>query len=281
MYQAKSDRVGAVVFEARDADLTARLTGVEELRHAIDQEQLVLHYQPKMALATGELTGVEALVRWQHPERGLLTPDVFIPQAERYGFMRPLTTWVLRTALDRVKAWRAEGGPPNVAVNVSASNLLDTDLPDQIADMLAVRGLPGEALTVEITEDLLMVDTRRASHVLHSLRVLGVGVSIDDYGTGYSSLARLRDLPVTELKLDRSFITNIEHDPRTAEIVRSTVQLTHSLGLRLVAEGVETSEALELLREMGCDTGQGYHLGRPVPAPCVAGAVEPLSPARR
>jgi diguanylate cyclase (GGDEF)-like protein len=281
MYQAKSDRVGAVVFEACDADLTARLTGVEELRHAIDEDQLVLHYQPKVALATGELTGVEALVRWQHPERGLLTPDVFLPQAERYGFMRPLTTWVLRTALDRVQDWRTGGGPPNVAVNVSASNLLDTDLPDQIADMLAVRGLTGDALTVEITEDLLMVDTRRASHVLHSLRLLGVGVSIDDYGTGYSSLARLRDLPVTELKLDRSFIANIEHDPRTAEIVRSTVQLTHSLGLLLVAEGVETSAALELLREMGCDTGQGYHLGRPVPAPRVAGAVERLSPARR
>jgi EAL domain-containing protein (putative c-di-GMP-specific phosphodiesterase class I) len=273
--------VGAVVFEACDADLTARLTGVEELRHAIDEDQLVLHYQPKVALATGELTGVEALVRWQHPERGLLTPDVFLPQAERYGFMRPLTTWVLRTALDRVQDWRTGGGPPNVAVNVSASNLLDTDLPDQIADMLAVRGLTGDALTVEITEDLLMVDTRRASHVLHSLRLLGVGVSIDDYGTGYSSLARLRDLPVTELKLDRSFIANIEHDPRTAEIVRSTVQLTHSLGLLLVAEGVETSAALELLREMGCDTGQGYHLGRPVPAPRVAGAVERLSPARR
>src|SRR6185369_13324692 len=134
-------------------------TGVEELRHAIDQEQLVLHYQPQVELATGELRGVEALVRWQHPERGLLSPDVFIPQAERYGFMRPLTTWVLRTALDQVRAWRLEGGPPSVAVNVSASNLLDTDLPDQIADMLAVRGLPGEALTVEITEDLLMVDT--------------------------------------------------------------------------------------------------------------------------
>ena len=278
MYQAKSDRVGAVVFEARDADLTARLTGVEELRHAIDEDQLVLHYQPKVALATGRVTGVEALVRWQHPERGLLTPDVFIPQAERYGFMRPLTTWVLRTALDQVRLWRAEGGPPSVAVNVSASNLLDTDLPEQIATMLTLRGLPGEALTVEITEELLLVDTGRASHVLHSLRLLGIGVSIDDYGTGYSSLARLRDLPVTELKLDRSFITNIEHDPRTAEIVRSTVQLTHSLGLRLVAEGIETRAAQELLREMGCDTGQGYHLGRPVPSP--RRALDDLLPAQ-
>jgi diguanylate cyclase (GGDEF)-like protein len=278
MYQAKSDRVGAVVFEARDADLTARLTGVDELRHAIDKGQLVLHYQPKVALATGQVTGVEALVRWQHPERGLLTPDVFIPQAERYGFMRPLTTWVLGTALDQVRAWRQEDGPGSVAVNVSASNLLDTDLPDQIATMLAVRRLPGDALTVEITEDLLMVDTGRASHVLHSLRLLGVGVSIDDYGTGYSSLARLRDLPVTELKLDRSFILNIEHDPRTAEIVRSTVQLTHSLGLRLVAEGIETEAAEQLLREMGCDTGQGYHLGRPVPAP--RAALDDLLPAQ-
>jgi EAL domain-containing protein (putative c-di-GMP-specific phosphodiesterase class I) len=159
-----------------------------------------------------------------------------------------------------------------VAVNVSASNLLDTDLPEQIATMLDVRELPGDALTVEITEGVLMVDTDRASVVLGSLRALGVHISIDDYGTGYSSLARLRDLPVTELKLDRSFVQQIAHDERAAAIVESTVKLAHSLGLRLVAEGVEDEGTQGRLTDMGCDVGQGYHLGRAVPAEALTAA---------
>jgi diguanylate cyclase (GGDEF)-like protein len=264
MYQAKAQRVGALVYQADEADLTAHLRFVEELRRAVGGDDLVLHYQPKSDLRTGCVDSVEALVRWQHPERGLLYPDAFISIAERYGFMRLLTTRVLSLALDQVRTWRDTAGPSNVAVNVSASNLLDTDLPEQIATMLEVRGLPGDALTVEITEGVLMVDTDRASVVLSSLRAMGVQISIDDYGTGYSSLARLRDLPVTELKLDRSFVKQICEDERAAAIVESTVKLAHSLGLRLVAEGVEDACMLERLTAMGCDVGQGYHLGRAV-----------------
>jgi diguanylate cyclase (GGDEF)-like protein len=266
MYQAKAERVGALVYQADEGDLTAHLRFVEELRRAVAGNDLVLHYQPKFELQTGRCDSVEALVRWQHPDRGLLYPDAFISHAERYGFMRLLTTRVLSLALDQVRTWRTTAGPTNVAVNVSASNLLDTDLPEQIATMLEVRGLPGGALTIEITEGVLMVDTDRAAVVLSSLRAMGVQISIDDYGTGYSSLARLRDLPVTELKLDRSFVKQICEDERAAAIVESTVKLAHSLGLRLVAEGVEDACMQERLTAMGCDIGQGYHLGRGVPA---------------
>jgi diguanylate cyclase (GGDEF)-like protein len=271
MYQAKADRTGALVYTGGEADLTAKLRAIDELRRAIDHSQLLLHYQPKVDMRTGRVEGVEALVRWQHPELGLLGPDAFIPQAERYGFMRLLTSGVLAMALDQVREWRGCGGPSNVAVNVSASNLLDTDLPDQIASLLSVRELPGEALTVEITEDVLMVDPDRASQVLRRLRALGVLISIDDYGTGYSSLARLRDLSVNELKLDRSFVQQIGNDTRADAIVESTIQLAHSLGLRLVAEGIESEFVCRRLAAMGCDIGQGYHLGRPTEAADYAG----------
>jgi diguanylate cyclase (GGDEF)-like protein len=276
MYQAKADRTGALVYEAGETDLTAKLRAIEELRRAIDQNQLLLHYQPKVDLGTGRIDGVEALVRWQHPEQGLLAPDAFIPQAERYGFMRMLTSGVLAMALDQVREWRDGDGPRNVAVNVSASNLLDTDLPEQIASLLSLRELPGDALTVEITEGVLMADPERASLVLHRLRSLGVRISIDDYGTGYSSLARLRDLPVTELKLDRSFVQQVSGDPRADAIVESTIQLAHSLGLKLVAEGIESEAVARRLAAMGCDVGQGYHLGRPVPPEAYAEGGHPL-----
>jgi diguanylate cyclase (GGDEF)-like protein len=266
MYEAKSERRGVVVYASRDSDLTMRLRQVEELRRAIDEDELVLHYQPKVDLGTGQVEGVEALVRWHHPEQGLLAPATFIPQAERYGFMRLLTSSVLATALEQVKQWRATGGPGHVAVNVSASSLLDTDLPRQIRTLLQERGLPGTALTVEITEDVLMVDPDRSLKVLHGLRELGVLISVDDYGTGFSSLARLRDLPVSELKLDRSFVAGILDDARAHAIVESTVQLAHSLGMRLVAEGIEDAASLDALRRMGCDVGQGYHLGAPADA---------------
>jgi diguanylate cyclase len=282
MYKAKAERLGAMVYEAgADDDLTARPRRIEELRHAIDDGQLVLHYQPKFNLRTGNVDGVEALVRWNHPEHGLLFPDAFIPDAERYGFMRRLTTVVLALALDQVQQWRTTSGPTNVAVNVSASNLLDTALPDQIQTLLELRNLPGDVLTVEVTEGVLMVDPERAVSVLTRLRALNVDVSIDDYGTGYSSLARLRQLPVTELKLDQSFIREIDHDERAAAIVESTIKLAHSLGLKIVAEGIETESALQRLTSLGCDVGQGYHLGRPAPATVAAGAWTPLLVGRR
>jgi diguanylate cyclase (GGDEF)-like protein len=273
MYQAKADGLGTMVYAAGDDDLTLRLRGIEQLREAIDGDQLVLHYQPKVDLATGELVGVEALVRWQHPELGLLAPGAFIPEVERCGLMRRLTTKVLALALDQVGVWRLEGGPQEVAVNVSASNLLDAELPRQIKAMLELRGLPGQALTAEITEDVLMADPGRALTVLEGLRALDVKVSVDDYGTGYSSLARLRDLPVTELKLDRSFVSDIDKDERAAAIVASSVHLAHSLGLALVAEGVETEAVRMKLTSLGCDVAQGFHLGRPVPASAFGSAV--------
>ncbi len=267
MYKAKADRLGVAVYEPGGTeDITARLRRTEELRRAIDEDQLVLHYQPKLDLVTGRIDSVEALVRWDHPTEGLLFPDAFLPEAERYGFMRRLTTCVLGIALDQAQTWRSTDGPTNIAVNVSASNLLDRELPDQIETMLQRCNLPGAALTVEVTEENLMIDPERALDVLRRLRDLGVLISIDDYGTGYSSLARLRDMPVTELKLDRSFVRDIDLDERAAAIVDSTIKLAHSLGLKMVAEGIETEATLQALAALGCDIGQGYHLGRPTSA---------------
>ncbi|MFN2540168.1 MAG: EAL domain-containing protein [Mycobacteriales bacterium] len=270
MYQAKNEGLGTVVYSADDDDLTLRLRSIDELRRAIDNDQLVLHCQPKVALRTGVVEGVEALVRWEHPVHGLLYPDAFIPDAERYGVMRRLTSRILALALDDVRRWRAEGGPRNVAVNISASNLLDTELPEQVRSMLELRDLPGEALTAEITKGTLMVDPGRSLRVLQRLRDLGVRISIDDYGTGYSSLARLRDMPVTELKLDKSFVQQMEQDERPVAIVASTIKLAHCLGLRLVAEGIESERTSQLLTDLGCDVGQGYYFGRPAPVPSVA-----------
>jgi diguanylate cyclase (GGDEF)-like protein len=266
MYEAKLNRLGSMVYDAGDdAGLAARRQLIRELRTAIDEGQLVLHYQPKFDLRTGHVEGVEALVRWNHPERGLLYPDTFIPSAERNGLMRTLTTSVLALALDQARQWRDGGLPTSIAVNVSASNLADPELPAQIKAMLDSRDLDGSALVIEVTETTLMNDTARALWVLHGLRRLDIQISIDDYGTGYSSLARLRDLPISELKLDRSFVAALSSDPRTAAIVESTIQLAHSLGLILVAEGIETAGVLRLLANMGCDVGQGYYLGRPIP----------------
>ncbi len=266
MYEAKMNRLGCFVHGATEDDRTARRQLVGELRTAIAEGQLVLHYQPKFDLTTASVSGVEALVRWNHPTRGLLFPDAFIPVAERFGLMRGLTSCVLGLALDQADSWLEAGLLVPVAVNVSAANLNDTELPQQVADMLAVRGLDGTALVVEVTETMLMNDAERALSVLRDLRTQGVRISIDDYGTGYSSLARLRDLPINEIKLDRSFIMELDSNERTAQIVDSTVRLAHSLGMTVVAEGIETADSLGMLTAMGCDVGQGYHLGRPVPA---------------
>ncbi len=266
MYEAKRERLGTAIYaHADEADLSAPLRLVEELRDALVEDQLVLWFQPKLDLRTGTLQGVEALVRWQHPQRGLLLPDQFLPQAERYGLMRRLTDCVLSLALDQIADWQRAGLDTTVAVNISASNLLDIGLSDQISTMLAVRKLPPSCLMLEVTETMLMVDPMRTADLLERLRTVGVRVAIDDYGTGYSSLARLRELPVNELKLDRSFLTGIGRDPRATAIVRSTVELAHSLGLKLVAEGIETEEDRTILRELSCDIGQGYHIARPMP----------------
>ncbi|MDQ1696117.1 MAG: diguanylate cyclase [Frankiaceae bacterium] len=267
MYDAKRERSGTAIYtHGEDTDLSAPLRFVDELRTALLDDQLVLHYQPKIGLRTAKLEGVEALVRWKHPVRGLLPPDSFLPLAERYGLMRQLTTRVLTLALDQVSEWHRAGMDTSVAVNISVSNLLDLELPEQVRTLLEVRDLSPSCLILEVTETTLMADPTRATELLTRLQAIGVRVSIDDYGTGYSSLARLRELPVNELKLDRSFLLGISRDPRAGAIVRSTVELAHSLGLTLVAEGIETQRDEEILRELACDLGQGFHLARPLPA---------------
>jgi diguanylate cyclase len=267
MYRAKKSHAGHHLYSGRDdIDGTSRLRTLQELGEALAGDQLVLHYQPKKNLDTGLVCGVEALVRWQHPERGLLYPAAFLELAEETGLMRHLTEVVLELALDQATIWHREGRDLMIAVNLSASSLMDSSLPDQVMSLLAARGLPPSALQLEITEEFLMADHDRARSVLARLRSAGIQIAVDDFGTGYSSLAYLRDLPVDELKLDRSFVMPMADDTRAAALVASTVALAHSLGLRIVAEGVESAAALSALTLMGCDEAQGYFLSRPVPA---------------
>jgi diguanylate cyclase len=267
MYKAKTSGNGHHVYRgADDADNATRLQTVEELRTALISDQLVVHYQPKIDLATGEVHDVEALVRWDHPTRGLLYPDAFLGLVEESALMPTLTRMMLALALDQVAAWQAGDRPLTVSVNLSASSLVDANLPDEVAAMLTARDLPPGALQLEITEEFLMADRDRARDILTRLRRHGVQISIDDFGTGYSSLAYLRDLPVDELKLDRSFIFPMADDARAAALVASTIALAHSLGLRMVAEGVETDVAYTELARLGCDQAQGYYISRPVPA---------------
>jgi diguanylate cyclase (GGDEF)-like protein len=267
MYQAKAARTGWHLYEAAPASYGRdRLQTIEDLRGALTDNQLVLHYQPKVAAADGQVVGVEALVRWQHPTQGLLYPDTFLPLAEQTRLMRSLTSVVLQSALEQVAAWREEGLDLSVAVNLSVANLLDAHLPVEVARLLAAFGLPASALEVEITESTLMVDPVRSKEVLDALRGLGVRIAVDDYGTGYSSLAYLRELAVDELKLDKSFVIPMLDDAGAAAIVQSTVELAHALGLTMVAEGVESEAHLRELARLGCDVAQGYHISRPVTA---------------
>jgi diguanylate cyclase (GGDEF)-like protein len=267
MYKAKTSFKGHHVYSnADDAENATRLQTVEELRTALTRDQLVLHYQPKVDLDTAEVHSIEALVRWDHPTRGLLYPDAFLTLVEESGLMPTLTRVVLALALDQVAHWHTQGQPLTIAVNLSASSLVDSDLPRQVASMLAARNVSPQALQLEITEEFLMADRDRARSILTRLRNSGVQISIDDFGTGYSSLSYLRDLPIDELKLDRSFISPMTQDNRTAALVASTISLAHSLGLRMVAEGVETELAYNELARLGCDQAQGYYISKPIPA---------------
>ncbi len=267
MYEAKRGQLGYTIFDpARDGGSRHRLEMLEELRVALRSDQLVMHYQPKLDLGSGAISGVEALVRWEHPTRGLLFPDSFLPIAERAGLMGLLARQELEQSLRDLASWRAHNHQLSVAVNLSVSNLQDVELPQQVELLLAIHGIPAKALVLEITENILMADAERSGQVLDRLRAIGVLLSVDDYGTGYSSLAYLQALPVDELKLDRSFVTHMSSDPRAATIVRSTIGLSHQLGMLMVAEGVEDAAALQMLREAGCDVAQGYHVARPMPA---------------
>jgi diguanylate cyclase (GGDEF)-like protein len=267
MYDAKRGRRGVATYTAdRDPYSADRLGLLAELRSAIERDELVLHYQPKISLETGELTGVEALVRWQHPSRGLLGPDAFIPLAERTGAVADLTRWVVDHALAQCRAWRDRGIDLPVAVNLAAANIVDVTLPEAIGALLERYDVPAEQLECEISEHTVMADPVRATAVLAGLRELGVGLSLDDFGTGHSSLSYLKRLPLDEVKIDRSFVAGMAADENDAVIVRSTIDLARNLGLRVVAEGVETAEIMDALRELRCDVAQGYVISRPLPA---------------
>jgi diguanylate cyclase (GGDEF)-like protein len=265
MYQAKAAESGIAAYSsASDPHAAERLKLISDLREGIPRGEIVVHYQPQVEISTGRIAAVEALARWEHPERGLLQPGEFIELAERGGLMGGLTSTVLRTALADVAGWRGRGIAVSVAVNVSPVALIDDELPGLVASTLAEWDLPGSALTLEITESVLMKDVARAARLLEALSEQGVRVSVDDFGTGYSSLALLKQLPVSEIKVDRSFVIDMSHDHNARVIVESTVQLGRALGLDVVAEGVETIEAFDLIERSGCTFAQGYLISRPV-----------------
>lgn len=266
MYRAKtSQRAHHVYSPADDVGAAAILQTVQELRTALKFDQFVLHYQPKVDLATGAVNSVEALVRWDHPTRGLLAPASFLELVEESGLMPALTRKVLAMALDQVADWQRDGHTLTVAVNLSPSSLADPELAGEVAAMIAERGVRSGQLQLEITEEFVMGDRELSRSILTALRSSGVRISVDDFGTGYNTLAYLRDLPIDEIKLDRSFVMPMTHDARTATLVSSTINMAHALGLRIVAEGVETEGAYTDLTEMGCDQAQGYYMSRPVP----------------
>jgi len=267
MYTAKEAHSGFEFYSEEQHDYSpARLALVGELRRAIDEKELTLHYQPKVDLHTGVVTGVEGLARWNHPRRGLLPPDHFIPMAEHTSLITPLTVHVLETAIVQCREWRKEGIELTVAVNLSMRNLLDLTLPAEIARLLERYSVPASSLELEITESSIMSEPRRTTAVLTKLHEMGMKLSIDDFGTGYSSLAYLKQLPVTAIKIDKSFVIDMATDPDDAMIVQSTVTLGHNLGLAVIAEGIEDRETYERLRGWGCEMGQGFHISRPVPA---------------
>jgi EAL domain-containing protein (putative c-di-GMP-specific phosphodiesterase class I) len=245
-----------------------------ELGTALDEGQLELWYQPQASLQEGTIVGAEALVRWNHPTRGLVPPGAFVPYAERTGLGRRLSRFVVEDAIRQLACWREDSdAPPRVAVNLSMVDLLDLSLPGEVERLLNEAGVEASRLELEITEGVIMADPVRVGEVLEQLREVGVKLAIDDFGTGYSSLAYLKELPVDVLKIDRSFVSNLTEETRDAAVVHSAVELAHSLGLGVVAEGVEDEATYEALRRLGCDFVQGYYIAKPAPARDVAAAI--------
>jgi diguanylate cyclase (GGDEF)-like protein len=284
MYRAKRRGHTVVRYDAAgDLQDQARLAVLAELQVAIDENQLVLYYQPKIDLASGQVVGAEALVRWQHPVRGLLGPGDFIPVVEQSSLIGAFTLHLLDRAIADCAAWQRAGMPTcGVAVNVSARNLLHHELPNEVADLLVRHGLAARHLMLEVTETAMMTEAEVCEEVLSGLRAIGVRISVDDFGTGYSSLTFLQRVAVHEVKLDRAFVSHITSSASAATIVRATTDLAHGLGLSVVAEGVETEEQLRHLQVIGCDIAQGYHLGRPVPVAAFrCAAIERQLPAPR
>ena len=265
MYAAKKRHAGPQLYEPAMDDSSAQsLSLLSDLREAIVRGELRLHLQPKLALATGAVAGAEALVRWQHPVRGMIPPGQFIPFAEQTGFIRQLTLWVFEAC---AKAWRelhAEGADMVLSVNLSARDLFDSDLPAKLEALLLQHRVPAEAFCLEITESAIMDDPERAMATLNRLALMGFKMSIDDFGSGMSSYGYLKRLPVDELKIDMVFVRNMDRDPVDVKLVRSMVELAHNLGLTVVAEGVESAKTWDQLRELNCDQAQGYHMGKPM-----------------
>ena len=266
MYVAKRQRLGHTWYDpVHDDNARTRFQHLGELRHAIDSGEIVLHYQPKVAIESAEMVGVEALARWQHPVQGLLSPADFIPYLERTNLGHAFTANVLTGALMQARTWLDQGNGLPVSINVSTRSLLDPQFPEVIAERLLAAQVPGELLCLEITEHTVMANPALAIDILRRIRALGVRISLDDFGTGYSSMAYLKDLPVDELKVDRSFVQDLANgESRNVVLVRSVIELGHNLGLAVVAEGVEDAATMKILRTLGCDVAQGYYLTKPL-----------------
>lgn len=269
MYQAKRNHDRFALYEpGHDRHSLRRLAILSELRQAVASDALELHYQPKVDIASERAIHAEALVRWRHPVHGMMLPDEFIPLAEQSGNIGMITKWVLKRAIADCAEWNNAGLGLAVAVNLSALDLYDAELPTFISGLLHERGLDPSRLVLEITESAVMKDAAYALKILRELKARGIKLAIDDYGTGYSSLAHLKRLPVDELKIDKSFVVNLTEDAtEDGVIVRSTIELGHNMGLKVIAEGVESSEACEMLRRFGCDMAQGYFISRPLSSP--------------
>lgn len=265
---ASAKRTGSkyVIYTQEENNTARSVLGMTDLRQAIVADQLFLLYQPKIDLKTGLVAGLEVLTRWQHPELGVISPDEFIPVAERTGLIIPLTLWVLHQSLLQCRTWNDMGLDIGIAVNLSMWNLEAQELPHQIAGLTKSVGIPANRLELEITESAIMGDPKRTMRTLTLIRDLGVRFTIDDFGTGYSSLSYLRKLPVTGMKIDKSFVQNMESDRDNAVIVRSIIDLGHNLGLKVTAEGVETQEARDMLVSFECDEAQGYYYSYPISA---------------
>ncbi len=265
MYNAKKNKLGVFLYDPdQDTSSIGQLTMTTDLRKAIDDEQFELFYQPKLSYPDDRICGAEALGRWTHPSRGSIAPGIFIHALEQTGLIDQYTEWVIKTALAQIAAWRDMGCELELAVNLSTQSLIHEHFIDFLRDVIPASGLGGQ-LTFEITENLFLSDFEYLSHTLSTIRNLGISLSIDDFGTGYSSLSRLKRLPVSELKIDRSFVVDMTHNADDHVIVKSTIELAHNLGLRVVAEGVETQQSFNALKQLGCNAAQGFFIGKPIP----------------
>jgi diguanylate cyclase (GGDEF)-like protein len=266
MYMAKREQRGLALYDPSEDQYTiARLALTTDLRQAVEQSQMTLHYQPVLSLATGEVISVEALLRWHHPDHGQVTPELVIELAEQTGLIGPLTYGVIDKALAQTARWRQQDLPLNISINLSMHNLHDPDLSRRVGEALKQHGIPGECLTLEVTETAMMSNPRRALTAMKELDKLGIRLAVDDFGTGFSSLSYLKSLPVDVLKIDKSFVMGLDRDKSDQAIVQATLSLGHSLGLEVVAEGVETRQSWNFLRNHGCDAAQGYHMSKPLP----------------